>query len=407
MNILPFPRAEARDEYSSIQFKVEKYQAVSRRWAGHLTSNEMAVVEVLLDRTVGWGRPEAYFTIRALLNGDKIYSGLTMSRSTLFRTLKKLEGRGLITRRKDASVPDRVHFMVDLHWVPDGGTTVSGLPNRQCQDDTTQCHDDTHECHDDTLYTGINLQGSKTGNQARPSATLSLIAKNKVRGRSSGSAAVLSEPASQSPTTLEAAVNAVETAWWGALDGNYPGTAYRTWDVRQKGQIKKVLRTWRGDCTLPEFVAWAVANWTAIVRKAFRWMINAPPPATPAFSFFIAFIDEFADARAEGVLEDWLSAEDRTQIEKMIGRGQTYEQATAELGRQKAAVALRDEMTKREIAVRARDYGATRRLAEAQRLAELKGGIPIHRRSPAALRLIEEERRAARPTPTRQMCLRE
>lgn len=403
MNVTRFPGARAPREYASLQAKVESYQAVPRDWAGHLTGNEMTMVGVLLDRTVGWGRREAYFTIRALLDGDAKYSGLKMSRSTAFRVLKSLEDRGLIKRRKDASVPDRVHFTVNLEW---RRATVVAFPARsegQCQSDTNQCHDDINQCHSDTLSTGINLRVSQTGNQARPPATLPLSEIMEVRGSKSGPTAVRVQDEAHVRAAPQANLDAVEEAWRDALVDTFPGTAYRSWTVRQKAQVKTVLRTWRGDCTFPQFVTWALNNWTAIIRKQFKWMTKVPPPTVPTLSFFIAFIDQFSDARADNVLEDWLSNEDRTEIERMMGRGQTYEQATAKLGRSKAQVAMRDEMTKREIEARANNNAATRKLAEARKIAELDGRIPIHPNSPLAkeMKAAELKARAARPQPTK------
>lgn len=400
MNVIKLVPARDPRDYASIQSKVECYQKPTREWRDHLTVNEQVVLMQIIDRTIGWGRREAYFTAMSIINGDEVYSGLQMSRATLFRALASLESRGFIRRRRDRVVPNRMHYTVNMNWKPD----VADIPKRLqgwSHSETTPSHGETTPSHSETLYTGINLQVSNTGSQAGSTAPLPSTSAEKVREAASGAAATHRARLAGKAQGPQAAVDAVDAAWRLALIDTFPGTAYRTWGVREKAQVKVVLRNWRGDCTLPEFVTWAVTNWTAIVRKQFKWMTKTPPPTAPALSFFIAFIDKFSDARAEGVLEDWLSAEDRTQIERMMGRGQTYEQATAELGRQKATVALREEMSKREIAVRARDYGATRKLAEAKKIAELKGGIPMHPNSPNARRLVEEERRRARPTPTR------
>ena len=394
MSVVNFRTQKVPKDFASLQSKIEKYQRVGRQWAGHISGNEMAMVEVLIDRTVGWGRREAYFTIRSLLAGDAIYSGLTMSRRTAFRVLKSLENKGLIQRRHDKNIPDRVHFTVNMDWKPDA-ENVSKRLNGRCHDDTTRCHDDTDQCHNGTLYTGNNLQVSNTGSQAGAPAPLPLPASEIIRAKAGAAAAANRATLKAKAEKPQAAVDAVDAAWRLALIDTFPGTAYRTWGVREKAQIRQVLRNWRGNCTLPEFVTWAVTNWTAIMRKQFRWMTKNPPPATPALSFFIAFLQNFAEARADNVLEDWLTSEDRTALERMMGRGQTYEQATAELAKDKMAVALRGEIRKGKIEARARDLAATRKLAEARHLAELKGGIPIHPKSPAAQRLIEEERRAS------------
>ena len=78
-----------------------------------------------------------------------------------------------------------------------------------------------------------------------------------------------------------------------------------------------------------------------------------------------------------------------------MARGQTYEQANRQVATENAARGLRVEMEKREIHARARDYAATRKLAEAAKLAALEGRVPIHPQS----QLAKEARAHARPVP--------
>ena len=59
-----------------LQVKAEVYQKVIREWAQHLTANQFIVLMAVVDRTIGWGRREAYFTNRAFLQGDNIYCAL-------------------------------------------------------------------------------------------------------------------------------------------------------------------------------------------------------------------------------------------------------------------------------------------------------------------------------------------
>lgn len=377
------PASTPRD-FASIQGKIEVYQRALRDWSKHLTGNEVAVVAILIDRTVGWGRREAYFTIRAMLKGDGVYSGLNMSERTMFRVLASLETKGLIRRRKDRNVPDRVHFTVNSEWKPDSAGSPKGHRS-DCQDGSTPCHIGSPVCQDGSLYTGITKQVSNTGSLPGATAPVSLAILEKVRVEEENNCAASDEPmptlGQGSPQSL---VESVEAAWRLALIETFPGTAYRTWGVREKAQIKTVLKMWRGDVRFPFFVDWAVRNWTAIMKKHFKWMTKEPPPSTPALSFLIRFLDKFGDCRAEGVLDDWLSAKGRTEIEKMMGRGQTYEQSVATLGKQHAVRALRAEMEKREVHARSRDYAATRKLAEAEKLAALEARVPIHPQSELA-----------------------
>ena len=400
--VIPLRTKAVPQDFASLQSRTECYQKVWREWGSVLDPNEQIIVLQIIDRTIGWGRREAYFSARAVLKGDAVYSGLKMHRATFYRALARLEERGIVQRRHDPVKLDRVHFTVNMDWNP----AVVNLPKRLqkradpvAESDYPVAQSDTPVAECDTIASN-HLLVSTPSNQAGATAPLPSPAET-VRARAQGAAAAHRATLAGKATKPQAAVDAVDAAWRLALIDTFPGTAYRSWGVREKAQVKTVLRTWRGDCSLPEFVTWAVTNWAAIIRKQFKWMTKVPPPSTPALSFFIAFLNQFADCRAEGVLESWLSADDRTQLERMMGRGLTYEQATAELAKDKVAVALRSEMEKREIAVRARDYGATRKLAAAKALADLEGRVPIHPNSPNARKLIEEQRRAARPEPTR------
>jgi hypothetical protein len=398
-SVVAFRTNEVPKDFASLQAKLETYQRGLREWSGYLTGNEIAITELLIDRTIGWGRREAYFTIRALIAGDSVYSGLLISRRTCFRVLSSLETKGLIRRRKDPNVPDRVHFTVNLDWKPDMVAVPKRLQGR-CQDDTARCQPDTTRCQDGTLYTGINLQVSPTGNQPGAAAPVSSGVAEKVREIAKSSAGTNRARLAAKAASPQNAVEAVDAAWRMALIETFPGTAYRTWGVREKAQIKTVLKNWRGDCTFPEFVEWAVRNWTAIIKKHFKWMTKEPPPAAPALGFLIAFVGKFADARAEGVLNNWQSATERTAVERLMAQGQTWEQATEQLAVEKAAGGLRKEMEKREVFVRSRDHAATRKLAEAKRIAALEGRVPIHPKSVLARQMKDG---AARPGPAKMV----
>jgi hypothetical protein len=391
------PRLLPKD-FASLEAKVKTYQRALRLWAGSLTGNELAVVELLIDRTIGWGRREAYFTIRALIDGDAVYSGLCISERTAYRVLSSLEKRGVIQRRKDPKVPDRVHFIVNLEWEPDvavavpkrlqlvardTGTNHEGV----CQNGSDPCQNGSYLCQNGSLYTGNKLQVLTTGNQPGAAAPVSLVPAEKVREIAKSSAAANLTRLAAKSQAPQGGVEAVDAAWRLALVETFPGTAYRTWGVREKAQIKIVLKNWRGDCTFPEFVDWAVRNWVAITKKHFKWMTKEPPPAAPALPFLMAFIGRFADARAEGVLKKWQSDDERTRMERLMAQGSTYEEANRVIAEEQAARGLRKEMEKREIHVRARDHAATRKLAEAAKLAALEGRMPIHPQSELAKRM--------------------
>ena len=88
-----------------------------------------------------------------------------------------------------------------------------------------------------------------------------------------------------------------------------------------------------------------------------------------------------------------MSAKERTELERLQARGQTYEEALTQIGSNRAAGGMRDEMEKRERDVRIAGRVAERTLERARKIEDA-GPMPIHPRSPAA----EELRRATQPT---------
>jgi len=393
------PITQPRD--FSLQGKIACYQKVMREWSPYLDPFELAVVMQIVDRTIGWGVREARFTTNSMLNGDAVYSGLKMGRAKLFKALASLEARGIVRRRPCPHKPDHRIFSINMDWAPDVTLTAPkrlkgvqpGAPGRpqhghpQSTSWTTPVHEvDANNNSPQTVVPNSNHPGAAAPVSSNPADQVRTVAVNTQ---------TTLRATRDSSASTQGAAEAAEAAWRLALVETFPGTAYRSWGVREKAQVKTATKTWRGDITFPEFIDWAVRNWTAIMRKQFKWMTNSPPPASPAFSFFIAFLTQFADCRAEGTLQNWLSDLDRTQLERMMGRGMTYEEATAELGRIKAATALREEMTIREVQVRARERGADAKLKQAQALAEMEGRAPVHPRSRAAEALRRE---AEKPT---------
>lgn len=386
----------------SLQRKIEYSQLVIRKWPGHLTLAEFAVLAQIMDRTIGWGRRETYITTSAMLDGDDIYGRLNMSRSTLFRALADLEKKGFICRRRDRKVKDRVHYSVNTDWRPGKAepvpecvraTSRSAVP--QCHSDTTPCQPDTTQCHSDTLYNSITPSVSNIS--IIPGATAPVLSNpaDRVREEERASAA-RNRSRLAAKTTIGQITERAEAAWRKALIDTFPEAGHVAWGVRQKAQIKHVAKNWAGKVPFIDMIEWAVTNWTAIMSKQFRWMKKSPPPPVPAFAFFIRFIDGFAECHSENKLDAWLSRKERTEIEQAMARGQTYEQAVAKLAKSAAMHELREEMDLRDIKARARERRAEERFKQADALATMQGRAPVHPQSIAAKRMLREAEEAAR-----------
>ncbi len=427
-NVLPLrprTRAHATRAAQLPAHKIEAYQIALRQYAQHLTAFEIIVLMQIVDRTAGWGVLEASFTTDALREGDDLYGGISnaVSRRSMFRALDALEAKGIITRRVDRRNKDKRHYRVDFDWRPNMPVPLpKRLKNKtasECQSDTTECHSGTTECHSGTLLTDNHKQIVFTDNHTGiPASRDAVIKPENEIGRKQREpitapaerARIIAAQATANNRTAAAAHTAadrlknsaasVERVWHAAVTETFPGHPCPAWGAREKGQTTTAMKKWRQPgVPFHDFIEWCARNWTAIMRQQFGWMTKQAPPAVPALPFLFSFFDGFIECYAERKLEAWMDGKDRTSLERLMGRGLTYEQAMASIAEDKAALALREEMSKREEAVKLEGKVAKIRLQKAAKLETL-GGAPMHPKSPAARKLIDEVRRSAiRATP--------
>lgn len=196
----------------------------------------------------------------------------------------------------------------------------------------------------------------------------------------------------------QTAIAVIEHAWRQAILEAFPHDTIPAWGWREKSQAKTAASKWwhRDQIDFPGFAAWAATNWTAIMRKQFKWMTKNPAPAVPAWGFLINFIDQFTTCWADGKLEEWLSDNDRTEIERIMARGLTWEQAMTQHAEDKAAGRLVGRMNETMEEARALARSGELAIARAEKLVDYSGRAPIHPQSRAALRMKREAAEAAR-----------
>lgn len=413
MNIYAFPangaaRSALEADPTKLQFKVEMYQRAIREWAAHISGNEFIVLMQIMDRTVGWGLREATFTTSRLREGDSTYRGISeVSRRTLFRALATLEEKGFIVRRRDAKNQEIRHYAVNVGWNPDMITAPKRLQS-QCQPDTGQCHSDTAPVPNrHSIYRYPSTDISYTDTQP------GLPAEQSGQSEIENPAEKVREQAGQVRARHRAHVNAraaalkgsdrsvgVEAAWRAAMLDAFPAVGHVPWDVRQRRNIKGAVKAWlnASQISFEDFAAWAVTNWPAIMSKQFKWMTDKRPPTTPVVSFFLYFLPQFAECWAEGTLDAWMSDSDRTEVERLMGRGMTHEQAMVEIGARQATKALRKETEERNRDASAKLARAKATAEQSRKLAELGGTAPVHPQSPAARARRGEVPQTIRPT---------
>ena len=107
-------KLKARTKVSPLE-KLIPLQFLNRVWRRYLTPQELSVAFYVADRSIGWGNTMFMAASANVLHGTDDYSGVGLPERTYFKTLKGLEGKGLLYRksRRDTTV-----LGLHLDWQP-------------------------------------------------------------------------------------------------------------------------------------------------------------------------------------------------------------------------------------------------------------------------------------------------
>lgn len=380
---------------TTLQFKLETYQRIVREWSKHLTPPEFMLTMQIADRTVGWGQFSATMTTGALLNGGGAYAGTSISRAVLFRTLASLEAKGLIKRRK--SPMGALRISINPGWTAD----IGSLPKRLQGKVGEGSQPETTPSQSETLYTG-NLAtdnhitdtaaSEDGGNLANPSpdkkeegpspqSPPSKIVTSKNDAATEANTAARKAKANRNRGRTDAS-GGIEAVWRDALTETFPGASHIPWDARQKRNVKLKAKAWTSgsQITFDDLADWAVRNWTRIIKKQFDWMKEKAPPATPDIGFFLYFAPKFMEVWVDREFSEWLTAPERTEVERHMAKGMTREEAESMIAQKRAE----DRMEERNRESEAKASKARREAkmirAQAERIENVH--VPSRRRRP-------------------------
>lgn len=463
--VLQFRRERSAEQVDDTDSRVLKrlkiYQRLVREWGRCLDLYEFRLMTVIVDETVGRQKLSYTTTVHRLIEGNAGCAGTGMCRRRVFYALKSLTERGLIRKTNKRN---HLELAPNLNWTGEDDAmipTPKRLKNPKSGDEAPEnpgegvhdmhrrgALDALQGCTSCTLYTGILTHVSSTQiRSSGPDASRPEPPENFLSGENethlSGHEDQLSpqsppdQPEGQGdlalPVTDPALLlrkrvkkivddgkarraagaqramqqnrpGAVEIVWRTAMQETFPQATISAWTRKDLGRVGQKLKgfTLPEGMTFPAFADWSVRNWTQIMSKQFRWMKKSSPPAMPDLSFWLHFARQFADCHAEGKLRSWLRSGEASELQKLMGRGMTEEQALAEIGRQRAARGMRDEMTKREQKVKIKASAAKRDAQKAEAFAQFGakhgGARVIHPRSPNAQKMAEEMRAKERET---------
>ena len=402
MNVHPLPNRgvtspHERPNVGRLQIKLELYQRLVREWAPHLDPFEFAIAAQVLDRTIGWGETSVQISASKLQRGSA-----AMGRTKFFEAVASLEAKGLVLRSGDAGNREKMFYSINPGWNPDLANVAKQVRDQSATRTPLVRHTDQLVRHADTIYNYSSTNTSLTDTQ--PDLPVSQSDQNP---REEIREAAITEQSAQRAYVRDRAASTrgfgnsvgVEAAWRAALHDSFPAVGHAPWDHRQRANVKRAVQAWlnANQISFEDFAGWAVTNWTAIISKQFKWMQQKSPPTTPQIGFFLYFLPQFAECWAEGTLDDWMSSSDRTELERLIGRGMTYEQALREVGARQATTALRKQTDERSREATAKLERAKRTVEQARKIAESKG-VAVHPQSVKAKEMRGERPLDIRPT---------
>jgi len=400
--VLPFVRpvdaAKTKPPARQTTTAAQVYQRAIREWRPHLDTYEFSVLLEIIDRTAGWNKAEVNVSTARLLDGDKMYAGLgsQMHRSKMFKALAGLEAKGFVTRSRDR----KGHLVIQFNkkWSPDMLNLPKRLQGRSPTETLPVSNGDFPVSNGDPVYSIPEMVSGDSNplGSAEPRPVPNPMANVRAALETAVSAHRAAATTRAAKTAKVETSVGIEAAWKAAMLEAFPGSMHVPFSIREKAQIKAKVKAWlhAGEIGFPEFVDWAVRNWSAVLAKQFSWMTRSEPPKTPSLPFLLHFIGQFAECWSEGKLDEWLAAPERTEMEKLLASGLSHEEAAAEIGKRRATEGMREENQK--AIAEARSIRRQAKIVE-QRTRNVEVA-PVHPRSRAA----EEQRAAINPPPRRR-----
>lgn len=375
---------------------VQIYQRAIREWQGALDPYEWTLAMHIIDRTLGWQNTHVTVSTRRFLDGDTVYSGIRMSRAKMFRALRSLEDKGLIARKNDPHGREIKVYAVNLGWKSDILPVPKRLKNQSPMEitpsprETTQSPTETRDKEQGDKEEGENEHPGAPEPSVPDTGDNSSRAPDEIIRAAGQTFRAARVRRAQQPkgTSVKAVTQHAEALWREALAEHHPTAMAQRWTMREIGMMKAKAKDWPHvrQIGFADFVEWCAINWAQIMRKQFAWMTKKAPPAVPDLGFLVSFMSQFADCWGDDKFREWLNSAERTEMDKLLAKGFSPEEAAAEIGKRRAAEEMRDENRKASDRVALRERALDRKEKRVARMEHM----PAH---PQSKKATEERRR--------------
>jgi len=363
------------------------FQKVNRVWRPHLSVAERDLLFYLLDRTVSWGNDNCEMTVGQMAKGSNWATGSGHSERNLFRTLKSLRERGLLSQSYNGRATT---FVLNLNWEPPVEQDMSlSVPKRlkgpledmfrapESADEIAQLLDEENgNMAEKALPIWQNSSANMAEQHCQFGIPINSIPKtvedndknsrntlSGVDGASQGSVPGMSYRVRTRPTAAQAIAAAkakpkgkvarpLWVTWRDARQAAFPNVPCTAWSKKDNGMIHRVEERAKQTKMDPNaFIEFCVLHWRETIVREFSWMKQSPPPTYPQVAFLATdkFLEKFIDRYATSLTQKRLAfgLTEETDVERLRQSGMSYEEALIEVGKRKGVAAQRKEFDKR------------------------------------------------------------
>lgn len=304
---------------------------VFRDWAAILSPPELAIVMMVFDRTIGWGKEAEYIPHRHFLDGvygddGKCYNrGLNISRRSLIMMLKTLRDDGFLSatvgrsgENKYAIIFSRKPKPLDMFRVPkrakDDTANADAPPVRVSSFRAPKPRQIPPDRGVQILHGGVQKTSLGGANSAPireeikereskeaspligPSGPMRIVSEIQSRGKERKASTLAQAVASVNPTIAQLEL-IHRTAW----EDKHPGTPYLAPKQKEWLAVKGYCKRYSVNAHVPfgTMFQWCCENWGMVVNSVFSWMTENPPGEFPNVMFILRRSGDFEQAYRE------------------------------------------------------------------------------------------------------------
>jgi hypothetical protein len=266
---------------------------IMREIRPHIDEIDLSVLLFIFDRTYTYGKQAEGIPTSHFLNGVKTASGellhppLRCSRSSLFRSIKKLIANVIIVSGKTHRT-GTVTYAINPAWVPPFSVTQTLASVRgglaSVNTGLTSVRAGTHNSIDNNRHDVQQVA-------LRASAREEDMTTAKERLLATVAGATAKNKAARTKTKNKQNATGLMKIWEDAFIGIHPEETYFRWRTFEQAAFKKAVERGVPSDHVEDFIIFCVTAFDNVINEHFSWMKSKP--TIPAVGFVTKHIAEF------------------------------------------------------------------------------------------------------------------